>query len=386
MRVNLRQKIFPTVITLISGSFHTQKGLLVRKKTRKIHVGNVAVGGGAAVSVQSMTNTRTDDVAATTAQIKALSSAGCEIIRVAVPDMAAAEALGKIKKAIDIPLIADIHFDYRLALKALEQGVDALRLNPGNIGSRERIGQVVSACKGEGLPIRIGVNAGSLEKDILERDGGPTAAGLVESALRHVSILEDMNFGEIKISIKASSVPLTVESYRLLSEKVDYPLHIGVTEAGTLFAGSVKSAVGLGALLSEGIGDTLRVSITGDPIDEVKVGWEILKALELRKRGVNIVSCPTCGRVKFDCAGIATRLETRLAHIKEPLTVAVMGCVVNGPGEAVESDVGVAGGDGVGLIYVGGRVLRKVAEEDIIEVMADEVARIVDEKKRGRGR
>ncbi|MFQ5427855.1 MAG: flavodoxin-dependent (E)-4-hydroxy-3-methylbut-2-enyl-diphosphate synthase [Thermodesulfobacteriota bacterium] len=355
----------------------------MRKKTRQINIGSVPVGGGALVSVQSMTNTRTDDVKATVAQIDALTNAGCELVRVAVPDMPSAEALSEIKSAINIPLIADIHFDYRLALKAVEQGVDALRLNPGNIGSSERIGEVVSACADHDVPIRIGVNAGSLEKDILERDGGPTAAGLVESALRHVRILEDLNYDQIKISIKASSVPLTIESYRLLSDKVDYPLHIGVTEAGTLFAGSVKSAVGLGALLSEGIGDTLRVSITGDPVDEVRVGWEILKALELRKRGVNIVSCPTCGRVGFDCADIATRLEARLAHVEEPLTVAVMGCVVNGPGEAVESDVGVAGGNGVGLIYVGGKVLKKVPEEDIIEVMAEEVARIVDKKKRG---
>jgi len=362
-----------------------KKDSFLRVKTRKIRLGAVSVGGGAPISVQSMTNTRTDDVAATVAQILALEAAGCEIIRAAVPDMASAEALGEIKKAINIPLIADIHFDYRLALKAVEQGVDALRLNPGNIGSKERIKEVVSACAGGGIPIRIGVNAGSLESDILERDGHPTASGLVESALRHVRILEDMNFGDIKISIKASSVPLTIESYRLLSKKVDYPLHIGVTEAGTLFAGSVKSAVGLGTLLSEGIGDTLRVSITGDPVDEVRVGWEILKSLELRKRGVNIVSCPTCGRVRFDCAGIATRLEARLAHVEEPLTVAVMGCVVNGPGEAMGSDVGVAGGDGVGLIYVGGKVLKKVSEGDIIEVMAEEVDRIIEEKKIKRG-
>ncbi len=356
----------------------------MRKKTRKIHIGPVSVGGGSPISVQSMTNTRTNDLSATVKQIQGLTEAGCEIIRVAVPDMASAEALGEIKKAINIPLIADIHFDYRLALKAVDQGVDALRLNPGNIGSKQRIGEVVSACAGGGIPIRIGVNAGSLESDILERDGSPTAAGLVESALRHVRILEDMNFNDIKISIKASSVPLTIESYRLLSDKVDYPLHIGVTEAGTLFAGSVKSAVGLGALLSEGIGDTLRVSITGDPVDEVRVGWEILKSLELRKRGVNIVSCPTCGRVRFDCAGIATRLEQRLAHVEEPLTVAVMGCVVNGPGEAAGSDVGVAGGDGVGLIYVGGKVLKKVGEEDIIEVMAEEVDKIIEGKRRKR--
>ncbi|OGQ08003.1 MAG: 4-hydroxy-3-methylbut-2-en-1-yl diphosphate synthase, partial [Deltaproteobacteria bacterium RBG_19FT_COMBO_58_16] len=260
------------------------------KQTRQIFVGGVAVGGGAPVTVQSMTNTVTSDVAATVAQIKALEAAGCEIVRVAVPDMEAAEAISRIKAGVKIPVIADIHFDWKLALKALDNGVDALRLNPGNIGSRERIGTVVKASKDRGVPIRIGVNAGSLEKDILAKYGHPTADALVESAMRHISILEEMDFFDIKVSLKASSVPLTIESYRRLSAKVDYPLHIGVTEAGTLFSGAVKSSVGLGVLLAEGIGDTLRVSLTGDPVDEVRVGWEILKALELRRRGINIIS------------------------------------------------------------------------------------------------
>lgn len=353
----------------------------IKRKTRKIMVGAVAVGGGAPVSVQSMTNTNTADVEATVAQIKELEAAGCEIIRVAVPEMDAATSLGAIKGRINIPLIADIHFDWRLALKAIDEGVDALRLNPGNIGTRERIKEVVAAAKGNKIPIRIGVNAGSLEKDILSKYGHPTEEALVESAMRHVGILEDLGFDAIKISLKASSVPLTIRSYKLLAEKVDYPLHIGITEAGTLFSGTIKSAVGLGALLAEAIGDTLRVSITGDPVDEVRVGWEILKALELRQRGVNIISCPTCGRLKFDCAAVASALEERLAHIEEPMNVAVMGCVVNGPGEAVESDVGVAGGDGVGLIYVGGRAVKKVSEDEIIEVVAAEVDRIIKEKK-----
>lgn len=344
-----------------------------KKKTRKIHVGGVAVGGDAPVSVQSMTNTVTSDVAATVAQIRALEGAGCEIIRVAVPDTTAARAIKEIKKDISIPLIADIHFDWRLALGAIDGGADGLRLNPGNIGSKERIREVVKAAGDAGLPIRIGVNAGSLEKDILERYGHPTAEALVESAMRHVRILEGEGFSDIKISIKASSVPLTIESYRLLSEKVDYPLHIGVTEAGTTFAGTIKSAIGIGALLSEGIGDTLRVSLTADPVEEVRVGWEILKSLELRKRGVNIISCPTCGRIKFDAATIATEIEKRLNHIKEPVNVAVMGCVVNGPGEAAESDIGVTGGDGVGLIYINGKATNKVRQNEMVDAVVEAV-------------
>ena len=358
-----------------------QKKSPPRRKTRKITVGTVAVGGDAPVSVQSMTNTNTADVRATVSQIKALTALGCEIIRVAVPDMDSVKALKEIKKAIAIPLIADIHFDWRLALGAVDAGVDGLRLNPGNIGEKGRIKEVVKAAAERKLPIRIGVNAGSLEKDILARHGGhPAKEALVESALRHIQILEDMDFQDIKISLKASSVPLTIESYRLLAGKVDYPFHIGITEAGTIFSGTIKSAVGLGALLTDGIGDTMRVSLTGDPRDEVKVGWEILKALELRRRGLNIISCPTCGRIKFDCAGVAVEIEKRLAHIEEPVTVAVMGCVVNGPGEAMEADVGVAGGDGVGLIYVKGEIVKKVKQEDAAQAVIEEVMKVLKER------
>lgn len=355
--------------------------MAMRRKTRKIMIGGIPVGGDSPVTVQSMTNTRTADVEATVSQIRALEAAGCEIIRVAVPDMDSARAIGKIKASIGIPLITDIHFDYRLALASLEEGADCLRLNPGNIGSVERVREVVKAASERKVPIRIGVNAGSLEKDILAKYGHPTAEALVESAMRHINILEDMDYREIKVSIKASSVKLTVDAYRLLAKKVDYPFHIGITEAGTIFGGTIKSSVGLGILLSEGIGDTLRVSLTGDPVDEVRVGWEILKSLGLRKRGVNIISCPTCGRIKLDSIKIATEVEKKLSHIKEPVNVAIMGCVVNGPGEAVESDVGIAGGDGVGLIYVKGNAIKKVKEEEIVEALLEEVEKLVESRK-----
>lgn len=354
-----------------------KKGPLARKKkmTRQINIGGVTVGGGAPVRVQSMTNTDTADVASTVAQIRALEAVGCELVRVSVMDVPGAEAVERIKKEISIPLIADIHFDWRLALKALGAGVDGLRLNPGNIGSAERVREVVRAASQRGVPIRIGVNSGSLEADILERYGHPTAPALVESAMRHVRILEAMDFHDIKLSLKASDVQTTIEAYREISAKVDYPLHVGITEAGTLFSGTVKSSVGIGILLSEGIGDTIRVSLTADPTEEVKAAWEILKALGLRRRGVEVISCPTCGRIKFDCIAIASRIESELAHIKEPVKVAVMGCVVNGPGEAKEADVGVTGGDGVGLLYVKGEVRRKLAEEDIVAAVVDEVER-----------
>lgn len=355
--------------------------MAMRRKTRKIMIGGVPVGGDSPVTVQSMTNTRTADVEATVSQIRALEAAGCEIIRVAVPDMDSARAVGKIKASIGIPIITDIHFDYRLALASLEEGADCLRLNPGNIGSVERVREVVKAASERKVPIRIGVNAGSLEKDILAKYGHPTAEALVESAMRHINILEDMDYREIKVSIKASSVKLTVDAYRLLAKKVDYPFHIGITEAGTIFGGTIKSSVGLGILLSEGIGDTLRVSLTGDPVDEVRVGWEILKSLGLRKRGINIISCPTCGRIKLDSIKIATEVEKKLSHIKEPVNVAIMGCVVNGPGEAVESDVGIAGGDGVGLIYVKGNAIKKVKEEEIVEALLEEVEKLVESRK-----
>lgn len=354
---------------------------MARRKTRQLNIGGVKVGGDAPVTVQSMTNTNTSDIAATVAQINALVEAGCEIARVAVPDMDSANAVGEIKKAISIPLVADIHFDWRLAIACLDGGVDCLRINPGNIGDEDRIRQVVKGAAAQGVPIRIGVNAGSLEKDILARYGHPTPEALVESAMRHISILEEMDFRDIKVSLKASSVPLTVKSYRLLAEQVDYPFHIGITEAGTLFSGTIKSAAGLGILLSEGIGDTMRVSLTGDPVDEVRAGWEILKALELRKRGVTIISCPTCGRLKFNSIAIAREIEARLANVKDSVKIAIMGCVVNGPGEAMEADIGIAGGDGAGMLYIKGVQVRKVKEAEIVKTVLEEVDRILAERR-----
>ena len=346
---------------------------MTRRKTRQIIIGNVKIGSNSPISIQSMTNTDTADVKATINQIKALERAGCEIVRVAVPNMEAAEAVGKIKKSINIPLIADINFDYRLALKVIDKGVDGLRLNPGNIGDKERIKTVVKAAREKKIPIRIGVNAGSLEKDILEKYGHPTPEAMVESAMRHIKFLEDLDFHEIKVSLKASDVWKTIDAYRLLAKKVDYPFHIGITEAGTIFSGTVKSAAGLGVLLSEGIGDTLRVSLTGDPVEEVRIGWEILKAMKLRERGVNIISCPTCGRIKLDIITLVNEIEKRLSHITKPVNIAVMGCVVNGHGEAIESDIGIAGGDGVGMLYIKGKPAKKVKEEDIVEAIVREV-------------
>ncbi len=354
---------------------------MARRKTREIRIGNVRVGGDAPIPVQSMTCTATADVNATVAQIKALEEAGCEIVRVAVPDDEAAKAIAEIKRSISIPLVADIHFDWRLALTSLEGGVDCLRINPGNIGDIGRVREVVKAAKERSVPIRIGVNAGSLEKDILAEYGHPTPAALVQSAMRHVAILEDMDFTDIKISLKASSVPLTIKSYRLLAQKVDYPFHIGITEAGTVFAGSIKSAVGLGVLLSEGLGDTMRVSLTGDPVDEVRAGWEILKALDIRKRGATIVSCPTCGRLKFNSVKIAEEIERRLSGLTDSVKVAIMGCVVNGPGEAVDADVGIAGGDRSGMLYIKGKAVGKVKESEIVERVMEEVGRILEERR-----
>ena len=349
---------------------------ITRRKTRQIAVGSVKIGSDHPVSIQSMTNTDTSDIKATINQIKALEKAGCEIVRVAVPNTEAAEAVAKIKKAVTIPIIADIHFDYRLALKVIDKEIDGLRLNPGNIGGRERIKAVVTAAKERKIPIRIGINAGSLEKDILEKHGHPTSEAMIESALRHIRILEDLGFREIKISLKASDVWKTIDAYRLLAKKVDYPFHIGITEAGTIFSGTVKSAVGLGVLLAEGIGDTLRVSLTGDPVEEVRVGWEILKAMKLRERGVNIISCPTCGRIKLDIIALANEIEKRLSHITRPINIAVMGCVVNGPGEAIESDIGIAGGDGAGMLYIKGKPVKKVKEKEIVDVIVREVEKM----------
>jgi (E)-4-hydroxy-3-methylbut-2-enyl-diphosphate synthase len=352
----------------------------MKKVTRQIMIGTVKIGGGAPCSVQSMCNTDTRDVATTLAQINGLAAVGCELVRCAVLDMEAAVALGKIKKESPLPVIADIHFDYRLALKVLEGGIDGLRLNPGNIGERWKTAEVVAAAKERLVPIRIGVNAGSLEKDLLAKYGHPTAEAMVESALGHVAILEELGYDQIKISLKASDVMKTVEAYRLLSERVYYPLHIGITEAGTKFSGTIKSAVGLGILLADGIGDTMRVSLTGDPVDEVRVGFEILKALKLRSHGVNFVSCPTCGRCQINLVGVAEEVEERLKKIDKPLTVAVMGCVVNGPGEAREADVGIAGGKGEGLLFRRGEILRKVPEGELADALMAEVEKLVKEE------
>ncbi len=354
--------------------------MIVRKKTRRIYVGNVPIGDGAPIAVQSMTNTDTRNVPATLAQIAELAGAGCEIIRVAVPDREAALALREIKKASPLPIIADIHFDYRLALAALEAGVDGLRINPGNIGGRSKVREVVVAARERRVPVRIGVNAGSLEKELLERYGGPAPQAMLESALRHVAMLEEHGYDQIKISLKASDVPLMLEAYRLLAEKVDYPLHIGVTEAGTVRSGLVKSAVGIGALLAQGIGDTVRVSLTGHPVHEVKAAYDILGALGLRRRGVELISCPTCGRTQVDIISLAEQVEERLKHITRPLKVAVMGCVVNGPGEARQADVGIAGGKGQGLIFRQGRILRKVPEERLLDELLREVEAILHEE------
>lgn len=347
-----------------------------RKNTRKIRAGNVFIGGDAPVTVQSMTNTDTRNAAATVEQIKRLEEAGCEIVRVAVPDNEAAEAVKTIKKAIGIPLVADIHFDYRLALTCIKNGVDKIRLNPGNIGGSDRVRKVVDAAQTYGIPIRIGVNSGSLEKHLLEKYGGVTPEGMVESALGHAQILEEHGFDSIAFSLKASSVPMTIEAYRLMSRKTDYPLHIGVTEAGTLFAGTVKSSAGLGCLLAEGIGDTLRVSLTGDPVEEVKVGVELLKALGLRKAGVEFISCPTCGRCRIDLIKVANEVEQRLAGYKKNIRVAVMGCAVNGPGEAREADIGIAGGDGEALLFKKGEIIGKIPQDLIVDELLAEIERL----------
>jgi len=350
------------------------------RTTRQIHVGSVAVGGGAPISVQSMTNTDTRDAAATLEQIRRLAEAGCEIVRCAVPDMQAARALAAICRQSPLPLIADIHFDYKLALTALASGVDGLRLNPGNIGERWKVEEVVRASAERQVPIRIGVNGGSLEKELLEKYGHPTAEAMVESALGHIRILEDLGYREIKVSLKASGIRRTVEAYRLLAQQVDYPLHIGITEAGTTWSGTVKSAIGIGVLLYEGLGDTLRVSLTGDPVEEVKVGWEILKSLELREHGPVFVSCPTCGRCQIDLIGVAEEVEQRLHDLPKKITVAVMGCVVNGPGEAREADVGIAGGKGQGLLFRKGEVVRKVPQDQLADALVEEAWKLVREE------
>lgn len=344
-----------------------------RRKTRIIYVGKVPIGGENPVVVQSMTKTDTVDVASTLRQIKSLEASGCEIIRLAVPDMEAARALGKIKKSINIPLIADIHFNWRLALEAIGQGVDGLRINPGNIGARWKTKEVVNAASEKGIPIRIGVNAGSLEKELLRKYGHPVPEALVESAERHVQVLEEMGFTNLKVSLKGSDVLSTVEAYRLFSGKYDYPLHIGISEAGPPPTGIIKSSVGLGILLSEGIGDTIRVSLTAEPAEEVRVAYWILKSLSLRKKGVDVISCPTCGRCRIDLRGLATKVEKRLRKVDLPIKVAVMGCVVNGPGEAREADLGIAGGKGRGILFKKGKVVKSVREDKLLEVLLREI-------------
>jgi len=344
-----------------------------RRLTKKIKVGNIYIGGDSRITVQSMTNTDTRDAQKTISQIRALQVAGCDIIRCAVPDMEAAERISEIIEGISIPLVADIHFDYRLALESIKRGVSAIRINPGNIGSMERVRMVAEAAKYKGIPIRIGVNSGSLEKDILEKYGKPCADAFVESALRSVGILESVNFNDIVISIKSSDVRTMIDSYRLMSEKTDYPLHLGVTESGTPWRGTIKSSIGIGTLLAEGIGDTIRVSLTGDPVEEIKVGNEILKALGLKKGGIEFVSCPTCGRTQIDLIKIANIVEKKLADCKKDIKVAIMGCVVNGPGEAREADIGIAGGKGEGIIFKKGKILKKVKEENLVEELMKEI-------------
>ena len=356
--------------------------MMKRRKTSTVCIGNIQVGGEAPISVQSMTNTKTDHVEATVAQIKALLAAGCDIVRVAIPDMSAALAIKEIKAKIDVPLIADIHFDYRLALAAMDSGIDALRINPGNIGNIEHVAMIVAGAKKRHIPIRIGVNAGSLDKDILAKYGGhPTPAGMVESALQHIAILEKLEFYDIKISLKANDVPMTIKAYQLMSETVSYPLHLGITEAGTIKSGIIKSAVGIGALLAQGIGDTIRVSLTGDPVEEVRAANEILKSLGLKEYGPTLISCPTCGRCNIDLAEIAEAVDKKLSTLRKPIKVAVMGCVVNGPGEAREADIGIAGGKGQGLVFRKGEIIQTVAEDQLLTVLFAEIDKLIEEEQ-----
>src|SRR5258706_14771316 len=355
--------------------------MITRRQTRQIKVGSLATGGGAPINVQSMTKTDTRDVQATLLEIWSLEAAGCDIVRCAVPVKEAAEKLAEIKRQIRIPLVADIHFNYKLALIALEQGVDGLRLNPGNIGGKAFVMEVVNLAKGRKIPSRIGVHAGSLEKDLLAKYGGPTAQGMVESALRHIHILEECGYPEMKVSLKASDPLMMIEAYRGLADQIDYPLHLGVTEAGTPGVGTIKSAVGLGALLSEGIGDTIRVSLSADPAEEVRVGIDILKALGLRKGGLTFVSCPSCGRADVDLVKLAKEIEDEFKGLNEEIHIAVMGCEVNGPGEARAADIGVAGGRGVGLLFKGGGVIRKGPEKENVQAMREEVDKFIAERK-----
>lgn len=344
-----------------------------REKTKVIRIGNVAIGGGNPIAIQSMTNTPTEDVEATVAQILRLEEAGCEIIRSTVPTLEAARAIKEIKKQIHIPIVADIHFDYRMAIAAMENGADKIRINPGNIGGKEKIQAVVSCAKERGIPIRVGVNSGSLEKELVQKYGGVTAEGLVESALDKVQMVEDAGWDQIVISIKSSDVLTCAKAHELLAERTQYPLHVGITEAGTVYGGNIKSAVGLGIILYQGIGDTIRVSLSGDPIEEIKSAKQILRDLKLREGGVEVTSCPTCGRTKIDLIGLASQVETMVQKYPYNIKVAVMGCAVNGPGEAREADIGIAGGDGEGLLIKKGEIIRKVPEEDLLRVLEEEL-------------
>ena len=346
---------------------------MTRNDTKVIRIGNCRIGGGNPVAIQSMTNTKTEDVDATVSQILALERAGCDIIRCAVPTMEAAEALKEIKKQIHIPLVADIHFDYRLAIAAIENGADKIRINPGNIGSEDRVRAVVEKAKEYNVPIRVGVNSGSLEKELVEKYGGVTAEGIVESALDKVHMIERMGYQNLVVSIKSSDVMMCVKAHELIARECPYPLHVGITESGTLMSGNIKSAVGLGIILHEGIGDTIRVSLTGDPLEEIKSAKLILKTLGLRKGGIEVVSCPTCGRTRIDLISLANQVETMVEEFPLDIKVAVMGCVVNGPGEAKEADIGIAGGSGEGLLIKKGEIIRKVKEEELLDALRDEL-------------
>lgn len=358
--------------------------MVLRKRTRQVRVGAIAIGGDAPVSVQSMTNTRTSDVDATVGQIEALAAAGCDIVRIAVPDAESAAAFGGIRRQTAVPLVADVHFQYRLAIAAIDGGADKIRINPGNIGSRERVREVVNAARQAGIPIRIGVNAGSLEKELLRKYGGPTARALVDSACGYIRMMEEFSFGDLVLSIKASDVPTTVAACRLLADATDLPQHIGITEAGTVRSGTIRSAVGIGALLAEGIGDTIRVSLCGDPVEEVFVAREVLKSLG-HLAGPTVIACPTCGRCRIDVASLARRVEEIVAPLDVPIKVAVMGCVVNGPGEARDADVGIAGANGEGEVFVAGECVARVKEEQLIPTLRRQIQRLVDERRKQRG-
>jgi (E)-4-hydroxy-3-methylbut-2-enyl-diphosphate synthase len=354
--------------------------MFTRRETKPIYVNRVQIGGQDDVVIQSMTSTDTRNIEATVKQINDLEEAGCQIVRMAINDQSAAEAISKIKLQTRLPLVADIHFDYRLAIAAIEHGIDKIRINPGNIGSVDRVKAVVEACRERNIPIRIGINSGSIEREILMRDGQPTAQGMVDSAINHIKILEELNYRNICISLKSSSVPMMIEANRLMAELRDYPIHVGVTEAGTYFAGSIKSAIGIGTILSQGVGDTIRVSLTGEPTEEIKVAKEILKTLNIRNDTPTIISCPTCGRTQIDLISLVNKVELLVDQIKMPLKIAIMGCAVNGPGEAREADVGVAGGFGEGLIFRKGEIVRKVKEENLYEELVKEIEDIIGKK------